>query len=518
MIISPDKKMNQSISESNEIDERISALFTNAAAVRAVASAVENTLGPKGLDTMLVDAAGNIIVTNAGLTILESMEVSHPAARMLISIARNQHRQAGDGTTTATVIAAALINEGLNYVIRGVPVGKIIKGIDIGIEEALRMIDERKSVIHDVSDPMLRCAVLIAGRENEDIADSVLALASSVPEDELKSRIFRLSDRIISQTGMQSSVIDGLAFKKRRISELMPACVNNARILVIDDSLMPEEISESAMRTEAGYAAYHEYRESFRRNLSKIIDAGVNVVVSSKSIDRYAEEMFSSAGIMGISRLYGKSFKDLLDFTGAKPVRRSFLDLPSEKIASCLGSAASAEELEEYGYMCFKGGKGKKLSTYITGAPTDEIAGEKERIAMDAAASLQSALRSGVVAGGGALEISLVPSLRSIREETGDLCAYGIDCVAEALKRPMSQIVTNAGFNALEKIEQVLAAQKKEPGDWGIECDGGTLVDMKKIGVLDSAEIKMNAIRSAGEIARTILKINTIIKMRQIQQ
>jgi len=190
--------MSQSIcSDKSEVDEKISALFTNAAAVRAVAAAVENTLGPKGLDTMLVDPSGNIVVTNAGLTILESMDVSHPAARMLISVARNQHRQAGDGTTTATVIAASLINEGLNYVIRGVPVGKVIQGIDLGIAEALRLVGERRTLLSGIGDPLLRKVVLIAGRGNEEIADSVLELASAFPEEELSGRVFRLSDRIM---------------------------------------------------------------------------------------------------------------------------------------------------------------------------------------------------------------------------------------------------------------------------------------------------------------------------------
>lgn len=511
--------MSQSIcSDKSEVDEKISALFTNAAAVRAVAAAVENTLGPKGLDTMLVDPSGNIVVTNAGLTILESMDVSHPAARMLISVARNQHRQAGDGTTTATVIAASLINEGLNYVIRGVPVGKVIQGIDLGIAEALRLVGERRTLLSGTGDPLLRKVVLIAGRGNEEIADSVLELASAFPEEELSGRVFRLSDRIMCRTGMQSGVFPGLALRKRRLNEHMPARVEDAAVLAVDDSLSPEEISEAAMRTEAGYSAYHEYRESFRRNLRKLVDLGVRVVVSSKSVDKYAEELFTSSGVFVVSRLYGRPFKDLTDFTGAVPARRGVLDREPEEIRGLLGHAAVVEEDLEHGHVCLSGGGGKPLSTYIVGAPTDEIAGEKERIASDAAASLQSALRGGVVAGGGALEVGLVPSLRTMREEIGDLRAYGVDCVIEALKRPMSQIITNAGFNALEKLELVLSMQSREPGDWGIECEGGTLVDMTGEGVLDSAEIKMNALRSAGEIARMILKINTIIKMRQVQQ
>ena len=468
--------------DKSEVDDKISALFTNAVAVRAVAEAVENTLGPKGLDTMLVDQAGNIIVTNAGVTILDNMEVTHPAARMLINIARNQYRQSGDGTTTATVIAAALINEGLNYVIRGVPVGKIIKGIDIGIAEALKLIDEKKTEIKGTNDPLLKSAVFTAGRESEEITNSVTSLAKSIGIEMLKNRNFKLADHIFCQTGMNSEVIEGLAIKKRRINEQMPEICKNAKILVIDDSLIPEEITDSAMKTESGFNAYTEYRRNFNKNLQKILSLDIKVVITSKTLDRYAEEVFTSNEIMAFSRIYGKSLRDIIEFTGAVPVRRTILEKPIDEIKKYLGYT------------------------------------EEERIARDAASSLQSSLRNGVVAGGGALEISLIPYLRDKRDETGDLFGYGIDCVIEALKKPMSQIVSNAGFNALEKIEQVLAMQKKNNGDWGIECDNGEIKDMKKEGIIDPAEVKMNALKSAGEIARAILKINTIIKMRPIAE
>ncbi len=504
--------------DKSEVDDKISALFTNAAAVRAVAEAVENTLGPKGLDTMLVDQAGNIIVTNAGVTILDSMEVTHPAARMLINIARNQYRQSGDGTTTATVVAAALINEGLNYVIRGVPVGKIIKGIDIGITEALKLIDKKKIELTGTDDPLLKCAVFTAGRENEEITNSITSLAKSIGIDVLKNKNFKLSDHIFCQTGMNSEVIEGLAIKKRRINEQMPEICRNAKILVIDDSLIPEEITDSAMKTESGFNAYTEYRRTFNKNLQKILSLDIKVVITSKTLDRYAEEVFTSNSIMAFSRIYGKDLRDIIEFTGATPVRRTILEKSIDEIENYLGYAEEISENIEYGHVYFKGGKGKPISTYIVGAPSEEISGEKERIARDAASSLQSSLRNGVVAGGGALEISLIPYLRDKRDETGDLFGYGIDCVIEALKRPMSQIVSNAGFNSLEKIEQVLAMQKKNQGDWGIECDNGEIKDMKKEGIIDPAEVKMNALKSAGEIARAILKINTIIKMRPITE
>jgi chaperonin GroEL (HSP60 family) len=163
-----------------EVEERFSALLSNAAAVRAVAEAVEGTLGPKGLDTMLVDRGGEIVVTNAGFTILDRMEVSHPAARMLINIARVQHEEVGDGTTTATIIAAALINEGLSHILRGVPVSKILEGIRFGINLALENLKQQSRPIPDLEHPYLLQATTVAARGKIGIAEFLVQAAKYI--------------------------------------------------------------------------------------------------------------------------------------------------------------------------------------------------------------------------------------------------------------------------------------------------------------------------------------------------
>ena len=501
-----------------ETDERLSALITNASAVRAIAGAVENTLGPKGMDTMLVDSAGNIVVTNAGVTILDSMEVTHPAARMLISIARNQHNQAGDGTTTATIMAGTLVSEGLNHIMRGVPAGRIIDGITNAIDKCLCILKEKTIKINGFHDPLLKRAVMIAGRGDINITDSVIELAKKVGEEKIKDKAFKLSDRLISISGAESNLFNGLVIKKRRQNDLMPVSREKVKTIIFNDAIMPEELSENAMRTEAGFSAYKLYQEEFRRNLTKFKDLGIKLVISSKGIDPFAEEFFTTNEIMAVTRVFGKQLTDISEFTGGKPLRRNALEKNSEEIEKSLGYLEFIEEDVRYGLLKMSGGKGASISTFIQGASTEEITYEKERIAQDACASLKSAFNEGVIAGGGAFELSLIPILKSQRDGIKDLSAYGIDCVIEALKRPMSQITSNAGFNPLEKLELALGTHKEKQGYWGIDCDTGELTDMFEKGVLDSSAVKRHALISAKEIAQAILRINTIIRMKNQPQ
>ena len=165
-----------------EVDEKIAALITNSNAIRAVASAVEGTIGPKGLDIMLVDRFGEVTITNDGVTILKQMDVNHPAAKILINIAKAQQEEVGDGTTTATIMAGAMVSEGVTQILKGVPVARVIEGIKIGIEKAQRILKSNLIPVKDINDPNLKNVALIAGRDNDDIADLVTEAAKLVGE------------------------------------------------------------------------------------------------------------------------------------------------------------------------------------------------------------------------------------------------------------------------------------------------------------------------------------------------
>ncbi len=503
-----------------DVDEHLAALVGNAAAVAAVASAVQGTLGTKGLDTMLVDRFGDVTVTNDGVTILDKMDVKHPAARLVINAARAQDRQVGDGTTTATLIASALITEGVAHVRRGVPVTKIIEGIQAGINAALEVFAAHTQQVAGPDDPLLYSCALVAGRGDEQIARLAVEAARILPAEWLKSGdSFQLADLVIAQQGVPSQVISGLVLQSTRMNRQMPEQVRPATILVIDDALQPEEIEEEALATEAGFERYIALQNHFRDGLRRVLQAGVNCLFVTRGICDEAEQLITEAGAMAVRRVGRNDIARICEHTGARPVKRSALTYsPQELVAAC-GRADCVREDTKLGHLHIVGGSGRPTVTIVVGAATPQVRDERMRIARDACAAVQAAIRGGVLPGGGAIEIAAARQAGKLRDQLRGMAAYGVDCVIEALKRPLAQIVANAGFNPLEKVEDVISrqAQTGNPA-LAIDCDSGQVTDMVNIGVLDAAPVKEQALRTALEIARAILRINVVIRKKDEAQ
>lgn len=503
-------------SQGSEVDEKLGALLTNSNAIRAIASAVEGTLGPKGLDTMLVDKFGEVVITNDGVTILTMMEANHPAARMLINIAKAQQEEIGDGTTTATVMAGALVSAGVEQVARGVPVARVIEGLRVGLKKALAVMQEHARPVQGLGDPAIRQAALIAGREHEDIADLVVRAAAMIGEGKLKDPSFKFSDTIVAEEGADNQVFMGVIINKERMNRQMPGEIENVRVLVIDDALEPEEIEDEALGTEAGFSRYLQLQEEFKENVRKAAALGAGLVLVDRGVDDLAEEILTDAGVMAVQRVASKELRKAAEHTGARPIKRTGLKKSAEELAACLGTAGRVFNDEKLEQVWVLNGGGKPMATVLVGAATAEVVGERERIAEDAASSVQAAVKGGVVPGGGSLELAVARDVEKVREGMRGMAAYGIDCVVEALKRPMAQIVANAGFNPLEKLGDVIAAQV-ETGQHSlaINCDNGEIADMYALGVVDPAPVKIYALKAAGEVAEAILRIDTIIKKRE---
>jgi chaperonin GroEL (HSP60 family) len=498
-----------------EVDEKLAALITNSNAIRAVATAVEGTIGPKGLDIMLVDRFGEVTITNDGVTILKQMDVNHPAAKILINIAKAQQEEVGDGTTTATLMAGTMVSEGVGQILRGVPVARVIEGIKIGINKAQETLDSKIIPVKDIDDPNLKSIALIAGRENQDIAELVTEAAKLVGEEKLKDKNFKLKDIIMSRAGAENEVFLGLIIDKEKMNSQMPEELSDPRVLLIDDALEPEEVAPEALRTEAGFARYLEMKEEFKENLKKIVELKINLVLVDKGINDEADEILTDAGIIALERVSRKDMEKVSEHTGARIIKRLGLKKPVEEMQSYIGHADRVYEDEKLKQLRIVGGKGTPMATVMVGAATEEIVGERERIAKDAASSLQAAVLYGMVPGGGAVEIAMSRELEKERNRTKGMAAYGIDCVISALKRPLAQIVYNSGYNPLEKVEEVIYTQtEKSIGSIGINCDNGQLADMVELGVLDPAKVKSYALKAAGEVSEAILRINTIIKKR----
>jgi len=503
------------VTRDSDVDERLTALLTNASAVRAIASAVEGTIGSKGLDTMLVDRFGDVVITNDGITILTRMEVNHPAAKMVINTARAQEEEVGDGTTTATIMAGALLTEGVNQAVRGVPVTRIIEGIRFGTGAAVDFMCACSRPIADLEDPMLYQVALIAGRGHEDIARLVVRAAQSVGRDKLLDRGFSLADTVMAQESADNEVLLGVIIDKEPMNEQMPKKLAGVPLLILDDALEPEEIEDEALATESGFARYMELQEEFRHNLHKLVQMEVGLVVVDRGVHDLAEEVLTDAGVMVIKRVSSKEMRRLAEHTGARPIKRSGLKKSPEDLKRVLGHAAEVENDEKLEHTRVIGGRGKPTATLLVGASTGEVVEERERIAKDAAGAVQAAVRGGVVPGGGAVELAASRAVAERRADVKGMGAYGVDCVVEALRKPFAQIAANAGFNPLEKLGDVMAAQKRDDSvSLGIDCDTGDICDLATLGIWDPLPVKTYALKAAGEIAEAILRIDTIIKKR----
>lgn len=499
-----------------EGEERYAALINNAGAIRAICSAVEGTLGPKGLDTMLVGPNGDVLVTNDGATILAKMDVAHPAARMLVQVARSQQEQIGDGTTTATVLAGALVAEGVGQVTRGVPVAKVVQGIQEGVRFATERLIARTRSVNGTDDPVLRRIAFVAGREHADIADLVVEAARLLGGGRLVEENFRFADLIASHDRPASEVWPGLLLGQKPFQpHQFEAEQTGASVLVLYDALEPERLEEEALVTEAGFQTFMKLKERFAEHLRKLLALGVRLVALDRSADSEAEQFCADHGIMLLQRMPKLQLERLCEHTGAKPARRSALAKAKDELYAYLGHCATLRYDSRIGRVRIAGGAGKPTATVLVGASTRDVVGERARIAKDAAAAVQAAVRGGYLPGGGSVEVAVAHELERYRETMTGLEAFGVDAVAQSLRKPLAQMAQNAGFNPLEKVEAVKAAQLAAKSDsYGIDCDTGQVTDCLAAGVLDPTPVKVHALQAAGEVAAAILRIHTVIKMK----
>ncbi|NLT19561.1 MAG: chaperonin [Syntrophomonadaceae bacterium] len=508
--------MSDQVTTGNQSSEnKFQTLLNNANAARIISQSVEGTIGPRGLDIMMVDRFGDVVITNDGVTILKLMDINHPAAHMIINTARSQQAEVGDGTTTTTIIAGALIAEGVTQVLKGVPVSRVIEGINLGVKASLTWLWEQARPVDSVQDEALFHIALIAGRGNDDLAKMVTEGAKIIGRDLLLQSDYSFADAITAREGADNQVFEGVILNRQPVNKEMPRQLNEVKILVIDDALAPEEMSHEILKTEAGFQYYMEARQNYEYNLHKICSSGINTVVVNKNIDDIAETIFTDAGVMVLQRVSSHEMEKICQHTTARKIKRQALNREGEDLNKYIGYACQITLDEKLGITTIHKGAGTSLVSVIIGASTEEVVDERERMAKDAAAALQAAVKAGVIPGGGAIEVFLADKLEGLAREQEGMVSYGVLCVREALLKPFTCMADNAGFNSLEKLGDVMAAQRKYGQDFlSFDIDNGRIINTIEEGIIDAALVKIHAIKAAAEVAVAILRIETVIKMR----
>ncbi len=493
----------------------LNALESNSNAVMAVADTVRTTLGPKGLDKLLIDQAMNRHVSNDGVTILLSLKAIHPVARMIVEIAERQEQLVGDGTTTAVVMSAEMIKEGKRLVKElGVHPTKVVEGIDSGVRHACRLLESeaKRIAITDIELEQIVRTSLASKLDGKRLAELVISALRTVGENARYNGEydFNKSIMVIRKTSMEDQIINGIVLERTKIDPELPTEVHSAKILITKLDLKP--VKESWIKENNKYQEILLMEIDRNKKTKEIVDAmvatGANVIlIASPEVDQAVEDMLVAKRVFA-ARVSTEEIEYLSRYTGARPVR-VMDDLNRNDI---LGTAERVREDEDNNMIYLEGGSGRNMVTIVVSGTTKETSLERWRAAIDGVNAAEAALNKGVVPGGGAAELHVVEKVKSLRLK--GLEQVGLEVVTSALESIMRQILTNAGFNGLEKV---MAAKASPPG-FGIDINSGEPVDMWKKGIIDPLMVKTMALQAAGEIAKSVLRIDRNLAAEDLSQ
>ncbi len=507
------------------------ALRANIMAARAVAEMIKTTYGPKGMDKMLVDALGDVTITNDGATILDKAEIQHPAAKMLVQIAKSQDYEVGDGTKTAVIFAGELLRNAEELLNKNIHPTIIVSGYRKALDEALRFLYEIAEPI-DINDNEALKKVAKTALTSKAVHDAreyfaeiaVKAVKQIVEKRGDKYYIDLDNVQLIKKYGgslLDSLLVYGVVLDKEVVHPGMPRRVENAKIALIDAPLeieKPEIDAEIRITDPSQLRAFLEQEEEIlKKMVDKISSVGANVVICQKGIDEVAQHFLAKKGILAVRRVKRSDMEKLERATGGRIIS-NIDDLKPED----LGEAALVEERKvgEDKMVFIEGCKNPKAVSIVIRGGLERLVDEAERSLRDALAAVADAIKDGkVVAGGGAVEIELAKHLRRYAQKVGGKEQLAIEAFAKSLEGLVMALAENAGLDPIDIIMKLSAAHEKEDGKWvGVNVFTGDLEDMMKLGVLEPVSVKANAIKAGTEAATIVLRIDDVIAASKIEK
>lgn len=496
----------------------------NIMAAKLVADIVRTTLGPKGMDKMIVDSLGEVTITNDGVTILREMSIEHPAAKMLVEIAKTQESEVGDGTTTAVVLAGELLKNAEYLLDKNVHPTVIAKGYKIASERANNILkDIAKPVTENDTELLKQIAITaITGKEAESsktlLSELLVRAVTEIMEKKGNNiNIDRHNIKIEKSVGgsvKESELIKGIVLDKEKTHPGMPSQVKDAKIALIDSALEIKntEIDAKIQITDPEkMQAFFDMEEKMLKGMiEKITNSGANVVFCQKGIDDLAQHYLAKKGIYACRRVKKSDMEQLSKATGAKVITE-LKDLS----ASDLGYAGIVEEVQGKNeeFMTYvKNCKNAKAVTLLVKGGSDHIVAEIERAMDDAIGDLISALKYGkVVAGAGSTEIEVAKQLREFSESLSGREQLAVNAFADSLEIIPKTLAENAGLDPIDIIVALKNAHDKKQLWAGIDVHSGKVIDAWKEGIIEPLKVKTQAISSASEVATMILRIDDVI-------
>ncbi|MDE1850326.1 MAG: TCP-1/cpn60 chaperonin family protein [Candidatus Micrarchaeota archaeon] len=503
---------------------------TNIAVAYAVAGIVKTTLGPKGMDKMLVSELGDIVITNDGATILEEMNVEHPIARIMVEIAKTQDKEVGDGTTTAVIMAGELLKAAGNLIEQGIHPTTIVKGYKMAADKAKNILEDSSSTltIEDV-DKLERIALIAMASKNigSDSTKKYLAklaiqaikqVASKDSNGEMKiDHDFIKLEKKEGGSIEDTEFINGVLVDKEIAHPGMPKMVKNAKIAILDVALEIEKTETDARieitSPEQMQAFLTQEEKMLKTMVEKVAKSGANVVFIQKGIDDVAQHYLAKSGIVAIRRVKKSDMEKIAKATGARLVT-SLDDLTKDD----LGFAGNVEERKVAGeQMVFvEKCKDPKSVTIFARGSTPQVVNEVERSLNDVIGALSSAVEVGrYVIGGGSIEVDIANGLREYSGTVGGKEQLAIIAFADAIEVVPKTLAESAGMDSIDTLVQLRSKHKAKSGRiFGVDIYHDQVSDMEKLGVIEPMKVKLQAISSASEAAEIILRIDDMISSK----
>jgi thermosome len=502
----------------------------NIAAARAVADAVRTTLGPKGMDKMLVDSIGDIVVTNDGVTILEEMEIEHPAAKMMVEISKTQNEEVGDGTTSAVVIAGELLKKANDLLDQDIHPTVIIRGYNLARTESLKVLDKiSKDVKVDDKATLKKIALTsMSGKSGygfgDKLADIVVDAVTQVAEKKGNKIIVDTENikREKKQGGSSedTELIKGIVIDKEVVHPGMPREVKKAKIALLDAALevkSAETDTQIQITDPTKLQAFVEQEEKeIKKMVDKVVKSDANIVFCQKGIDDLAQHYLSKKGILAVRRVKKSDMKKLAKATGGKIVT-NLTDLSKDD----LGNAKLVEELRigDEDMVFVRDCKNPKAVTILVRGGTEHVVDEIDRAIEDAVGAVASSIEVGkIVPGGGSPEAAVSKELRKYAEGFSGREQLAINAFADAMEVIPRSLAENGGLDPIDTLVTLRSEHDKNKLQMGVNVLGSGVTDMMKLGVLEPVKVKTQAIKSATEAAEMILRIDDVISASKLDK
>ncbi|OIO80366.1 thermosome subunit [Candidatus Pacearchaeota archaeon CG1_02_32_132] len=489
----------------------------NILAARVVAEVVKTTLGPKGMDKMLVDSAGNIIVTNDGVTILEEMEIDHPAAKMVVEIAKTQEEEVGDGTTSVAMIAGKLLENAEKLLDKKIHPTIIVKGYRLASEKVKEILNEIGIEVKDKGILKKIAMTAMTGKGAEGNRDKLADLIVGAVDQVSSGKEINIEDvKIEKVRGDEignSELVQGIVLDKEVANEAMPKRIENAKILLVDFALElknPEAEAKISVSTPEQLQSFIESEERYLKEMtSKVIFSGANVIFCQKGIDDVAQYYLAKAGIMACRRVAKSDMEKIARATGGRIISNI-----NEMIESGFGKARMVEEKRKGsdGMIYVSGCDNPKAVTILIRGSTSHVIDEIERAVKDGLGDVIAAVRSGkVVAGGGAVEMEVSKRLKQYSRTLGGREQLAVEEFASALEFIPETLAENAGLDPIDVLTELKKRHEDDKRNDGLNLFNNKIEDCFEAGIIEPLKVKTQAISSASEVAVMILRIDDVL-------